>query len=351
MSYFSELQINSGIVQPVGSTLYGVCNSNATASVKVVTLPSFDYLVNGITIHVKFTYGNTAALNSAFKLRVGSVEEKPILNPGGNTSWSAGAVISFTYDANDSAWIVNDSDSLHSDSSATIEASNVYNPNSTEAISGQGVAQALGTLGEASRKDVITNIIETGNEANKNSDNLPTTGAVTAYVDEKTSNIKDAMHYRGITTSNVTNGATFRTIIIGNRTYEAQPGDVILVTGTNQEYIWVESNTTTHAGSWILLGDEGSYALNSSTDDVVDSITFNAGTPTEITLKNQATTVINSAANARAASAVVEHGILKITTGILPTYTTSQIYEIDSITPGTAPTLTPHTKQVIVPYE
>lgn len=352
MSYISELQVDNGAVVPVGSRLYGICNSAASTPTKVITLNDFDYLINGITIHVKFTYGNTAVLNSYFTLAVGSTEAKRVYNPGGRTDWSAGAIISFTYDSTDAAWIVNDSDSIPA--SDSINVINTYNANSTDAISGQGVADALGTLGNASTKDLVTTIIESGSGANKNSEDIPTTAAVTSYIEQKTADIKDAMHYRGITSTNISDNSALKNIVIGNQVYTAQPGDVVLSDDTHQEYIWVETDTTTHAGYWELFGDEGTYALNSSTAEVIDGITFNGGAPTEVTLKQSATSVLNGVSNQsamRPTGAVVENGILKITTGILPTFSTTSIYEIDTITEGTSPTLSSHTKQVIVPYE
>lgn len=351
MSYISELQVDNGNVIPIGSSLYGICNTIALSSAKIITLNNFDNLVNGVTIHVKFTYGNVAILNNSFTLAVGQTSATKVLNPGGNMNWSAGAIISFTYDSTDDAWIVNDSDS--SETSDTINISNIYNPNSTDAISGQGVANALSTLGEAANKDIISSIIETGTNINKNSDNLPTTAAVTTYIEEKTARLEDAMHYKGITSSELSDGFTARNIIINNNAITASPGDVVLSSNTHQEYIWIETNTTTHDGYWELLGAEGIYALNSSTANVIDAITFNGGSPTEVTLKTNTTSFLSGITNnntARAAGAEVTHGVLKITTGILPTFSTAQLYEIDSITNGTSPTLSSHTKEVVIPY-
>lgn len=350
MSYISELQVDNGVVVPVGSKLYGLCNSLPANSSKVITLDNFDTLLNGITIHVKFVHGNSAILNSQFTLTVGSTSAKRVYNPGGRMNWSAGAVISFTYDSTDQAWIVNDSDGV--EAADSINISNTYNANSTDAISGQGVADALNTLGDAANKNVITNIIETGAGANTDSEDIPTTAAITSYVDEKTAGVEGSMHYRGITTSQLSDGSPLRSIIISNGVYTASPGDVVLSNDQRKEYIWVETNVETHTGYWELLGDENAYALNSSTANVIGSITFNGGTPTEIIPKT--TTVIGAISNsnsARAAEAVVENGILKITTGILQTFTSTQIQEIDSITEGTAPTLSSQTKEVVIPYE
>lgn len=95
---------------PVGSSLYGTCGTEAATAAKAVTLPDFDALITGVTIHVKFTYSNTAAPAT---LNVNSTGAKPLCAYGTTrvgttaaTSWSAGAVVSLTYDG--TSWIMND---------------------------------------------------------------------------------------------------------------------------------------------------------------------------------------------------------------------------------------------------
>lgn len=109
MSYASKVIIGDR-THLVGSNLYGVCNSEASAVTKVVELSDFDRFLVGVTIHVKFTYSNTAAEP---KININSLGEKPMYLyehtcPGvtPDTSWDAGAVLSLTYDG--TAWIVND---------------------------------------------------------------------------------------------------------------------------------------------------------------------------------------------------------------------------------------------------
>ena len=347
MSYIGKLQIDDGSILPVASSLYGICNTAPAISAKRVALENFDKLQDGVTVHVRFTYGNTAEFNNALTLLIGSTPAKPIRNPGGSVSWSEGSVISFTYDSTFDIWQVNDGNVT------TITVLNTYTPTSTEGISGQGVADALETLGEAAQKDIISTIVDYGANTNKNSTNLPTTAAVTAYVDSKTQALQNAMHYIGRTNTEMTDGLTTASVVINGLAHTPQNGDVVLSLNTHQEFIWVEIDSTLHTGYWELLGDEGTYALNSNTAQVIDNITFNGGTPTEVTLKSSTTPVITSISNnnvARAASAVIENGILKITTGILHSFNTAQIQEIDSVSTGTSATLSSHTKEVIVPY-
>lgn len=110
MSYAGQVEVGSGVTSPVASTLYGICNTAAATAAKVVTLSDYDELITGTTVHVKFTYSNTAASPT---MQVGSTAAKPIYQyatttPGTTeaTSWKANSVVSFTYDG--TAWRMND---------------------------------------------------------------------------------------------------------------------------------------------------------------------------------------------------------------------------------------------------
>lgn len=99
-----------GSTHLVGSTLYGTCGTAAGTAAKVVTCSDFTTLLTGVTIHVKFTYSNTATTPT---LNVNSTGAKNIYRygttkPGTSSGWSwyAGSVVSFTYDG--SYWIMND---------------------------------------------------------------------------------------------------------------------------------------------------------------------------------------------------------------------------------------------------
>ena len=99
--YIGQVKIGSN-TYPVGSMLYGTCTVAAGTAEKTVTLAAFDTLATGVTIHVSFSNANTA---SAPTLKVGSTAAKGIINPNGTTAWSAGAVITFTY--NGANWVMN----------------------------------------------------------------------------------------------------------------------------------------------------------------------------------------------------------------------------------------------------
>ena len=95
----------------IASTAYGTCPTAAGTTQKDVTLlDSAPFtLMTGVTIHVKFTYNNTASNPT---LKVGSSAAKAIMRYGttaigtsnGSTSWRPGAVVSFTYDGTN--WVM-----------------------------------------------------------------------------------------------------------------------------------------------------------------------------------------------------------------------------------------------------
>ena len=108
-TYAGKLKVD-GTELPIGSTLYGTCDTAAATAAKVVTMANFDELLTGVTIHVKFTNTNSVANPT---LNVNSTGAKNIYrygttapNTSASWSWYAGAVVSFTYDG--SAWIMND---------------------------------------------------------------------------------------------------------------------------------------------------------------------------------------------------------------------------------------------------
>lgn len=108
-TYAGKLKVG-GTELPIGSTLYGTCDTAAGTAAKVVTMANFDTLITGVTIHVKFTNNNSVANPT---LNVNNTGAKKIYRygttaPSNNSSWSwyAGAVVSFTYDGN--YWIMND---------------------------------------------------------------------------------------------------------------------------------------------------------------------------------------------------------------------------------------------------
>lgn len=127
MGYLGVVKID-GTSHKVGSTLFGTCATEAATVAKVVTCSDFSELYSGVTIHVKFTYSNTAANPT---LNINSKGAKPIYRYGttapgttAETSWNAGAVISFTYDG--SNFMMNDwvNTNTNTDTNVTQTATN-----------------------------------------------------------------------------------------------------------------------------------------------------------------------------------------------------------------------------------
>lgn len=310
-SYIGKVQIGSGDYILIGSTLYGECDTQAATAAKTVTLNSFDTVMNGVTIHVRFNNGNSAT--SGITLAVNTTGA---INVRGNCVCEENEIVAFTYKQE--------------------EVSNVV----------QEYWQAERSVKIETANNILTKI--DGQEVNV---------ATKTYVDNKTgglSGLTGAMHFRGITTTTMTDGRTTAVVTINNQSYTPESGDVVIY--NNQEYVWVETDETNHTGYWELLGDEGSYLLASAVEEtsVLNGVTLTAGTtPPVITLDTNATTVLTGISNAsgdnaaRAASAEVTGGILKITTGILQTFSSSSVTGVTSVTAGTAPSLTPNTINVL----
>ena len=103
MAYITKKTTVDGI-KPIGSNLYGTCSTASGTATKTVSMPDFNVLVEGVTIHVYFENDNTA---DNATLKVGLTEAKPIKHNGQTGgSWEAGGFISFTY--YNGSWIQND---------------------------------------------------------------------------------------------------------------------------------------------------------------------------------------------------------------------------------------------------
>ena len=110
MSFAAKVDTGGINPSPIGSSLYGVCETAAATPAKTVVLDDFDTLVVGTTVHIKFQNTNTAEDPT---LAVGATDAKPIMRyqtvaPGITeaTSWKANSVLSLTYDG--VYWRIND---------------------------------------------------------------------------------------------------------------------------------------------------------------------------------------------------------------------------------------------------
>ncbi len=104
-----KINIGTDVECKLASTSYGTCSTAAATVAKVATMEGF-VLLEGITIHIKFTYSNTASNPT---LNVNGTGAKKIYRYGttvpgtsSTTSWYAGSIVSLTYDGTN--WIMND---------------------------------------------------------------------------------------------------------------------------------------------------------------------------------------------------------------------------------------------------
>lgn len=320
-SYIGKVQVGSGSEVLVGSTLYGTCSSLADATAKIVTLADFDTLMNGITVHVRFVNGNSVI--SGMTLAVGSTSAQTIV---GNCVCNANDVVAFTYyeETIDTVlvkrWYVNNN--------VVVEEGST---NGTIKVNGQ--AATVHGLGSAAYDD--SSDFATAAQGTKADNAMPIsggtfTGAVSGpavsdqspsgtlatidYVQSKTaglSGLTGAMHFKGTTTTAVTDGGTQNPTIGGTEITTKEPGDVVLY--GDKEFVWTETDPSTHAGYWELLGDEGSYVLATSqtTGSVGSASGWSAGS---------------------ASNAVVSGGVLQLTNSVAPSLTVTSTNVVVPVT-------------------
>lgn len=290
-SYIGKVQIDGSNPVLIGSTLYGLCYTAANTALKDITKDSngtdsvtgdyvntsYDNLIRGTTIHIKFINGNT--VTSGAQLKVGTLLTTQ--NVVGNFTCPANTIISFTLDENQN-WVVND----NVDTNTEYVFKTAYNA-STNRVLGEA------DVGDAAEKDVVSTLAD-ADSTTPNTD-LPTASAVVQYVLNKTaglSGLTGAMHFKG----------TVSEIPPSSGTYES--GDVVLAPN-NKEYVY-------NGTSWIELGDEGSYVLQTSqTTDVIDEVTnWNDGTLPQLTVTD--TTVSNVSVTTAGAAATLTRAPISV---------------------------------------
>lgn len=123
--------------------------------------------------------------------------------------------------------------------------------------------------------------MEIDSSVTEGSDNLITSGAVEAYIAERFGSLTGAMRMVGTATVPIYNNSSTNPQISGYDFTNAHSGDVILLRYTTdnnveatREFVWDGSANNGH-GAWILLGDEGSYAIKGSITNA--DIASNAG--------------------------------------------------------------------------
>ena len=359
MSYIAKVNINNAAIPTlIGSTLYGICSTAASTVAKTVASPAqddagskfinthFTTFMQGATIHVKFTQGNTATQN--ITLAVGTTSAKDVV---GMPICEANTIISFTYDENEH-WVVND----NVDTNTEYIFKTAYNATTNKAATESDISTAITNLnlGAAAQKEVISDL-----STNSSSTDVPTAAAVYSYVQSQTgglAGLSGAMHFRGAVTDpnvTITNGGSQMPHIRGYdldssgneiTNFTPEGGDVILF-GT-QEYVW--------NGKWVLLGDEGSYALKSN----YKTVTFTTNTLATLTksqvsvpnvtgvgslptLDTEEVSIPKVTGVGAPTTMEVSNGILQITIGSAPTLDSTNITatKVKSWDAGSVPSL------------
>ena len=352
-SYIGKVQIDSNSAVLIGSTLYGICSTSASTAAKKITSSednsgkfinnNYDTLLQGTTIHVKFTLGNT--VTSGMTLQVGTTNQaKDVV---GKCVCDAGTIISFTYDENEK-WVVNDN--VDNDTQYTFTEGSTTGAFNVSVNGAAASSVTIHGLASAAYKAASTTIT-----SGSTNDELPGAAAIYQYVQDQTgglAGLTGAMHFRGIATTAVTDGGnedpTINTYDFGTNGANAVSGDVVL--WNQQEYVWTGT-------VWELLGDEGSYALKTSTTQVVNAMTFTTNTvPTlttatltasKITISSEtaaelvttAVSIPNVTQAGRATTASVSSGVLNITLGTNTTLGTAlSVTAVESFTASTIST-------------
>ena len=298
-SYIGKVQIESGAQILVGSTLSGICSTAIDTAAKVVTLPDFDTLMKGITVHVRFTNGNSVA--SSVTLAVGTTTAYPVV---GNCICNAGDTIPFTYyeDSTEHTWYANTSIvAAEGTSNGTVKING-----QDAAVHGLGTAAytastayataAQGTLADNAMPISGGTFTGTVSGPSVNDNSASGTLATVDYVRDKTaglSGLTGAMHFKGTSTTTITDGGTENPTINGIAVTIKESGDVVLY--GDKEFVW-------NGIAWELLGDEGSYVLKSSqtSSSVGSASAWSAGS---------------------ASGAVVSGGVLQLTNSVVPSLT------------------------------
>jgi hypothetical protein len=96
----------------------------------------------------------------------------------------------------------------------------------------------------------------------------------------------NALHFKGTTTTALTDGATTNPITIDTKSYTAVAGDVVL--NNNKEFIW-------NGSAWEELGDESSHALKSITISGGEGLTGSGTLANNVVISHATTTAASEA--------------------------------------------------------
>ena len=178
----------------------------------------------------------------------------------------------------------------------TADALNGY---ATETYVGNQIS-AL-NLGTASQKDYTKSVAQNGTD-------LPTSGAVYSAI---AAAVTSALHYRGISSVELTDGGT-QTAVIGGVSLVAQAGDVVIYNGL--EFLWEKNSSNTYV--WNKLGDDSSYALKTVQIIAGTGLTGGGNLSSNVTISlSQATITSLGKADTALQSSALDGYVNEIATG------------------------------------
>ena len=282
-----QVQIDNEGIANIASTAYGVCSTAANTAAKVLDMAGFT-LITGITIHVRFTYGNSAV---APTLNVNATGAKPIVlysniaagTDNETSGWQEDAIVSLTYDG--TSWVRNSGYNtndqvyqtsvnangdfyilLKNNSNTTNEMGEVHYNTNLSINPSTGILSATGFSGSgAGLTDIpataITGLqnLSGGFTIAGRSWNLGDT--ITAATLRSDLGLSNAMHFIGVATVTITEGSNTDPVIsnytFGTNGANAQLGDVIIDSSSAREYVWTDTG-------WELLGQDASTTYDSN---------------------------------------------------------------------------------------
>lgn len=125
-----------------------------------------------------------------------------------------------------------------------------------------GIQDQIDALGDTYATDAeltagLATKLDTNGDASQLTTGTPATDTAIAnkkYVDDAVAGLAGAMHFKGVSTTAITDGGT-ETATIGGSPLTPAAGDVVLY--GDKEFVWTGS-------AWEELGDEGSFALKTT---------------------------------------------------------------------------------------
>ena len=97
-TYIGKVQMGNDSTNLIalGDTLYGTCNVSASTADKIVTLPEFDRVIQGVQVRIRFDNGNTVTSN--VRLKFSNISPETFYPVVGDCTCGQNDVISFTYE-------------------------------------------------------------------------------------------------------------------------------------------------------------------------------------------------------------------------------------------------------------